>query len=52
MFWIIDRSATMAPTPIATHTKKNRSRRQDARISRPAMRKTNVMKRVRRDPRG
>ena len=32
-FWIIERSATMAPTPIATQTKKNSSRRQDARIS-------------------
>ena len=33
--WITERSATMAPTPIATQTKKNSSRRQeDAQLAR------------------
>src|SRR5215813_5265575 len=41
--WMTDRSMTIAPTPIATQTKKNRRRRHDARISRSAMRSTNVM---------
>ena len=36
--WMIERSATMAPTPMATHRKKNRSRRQEARNSRKDMR--------------
>ena len=33
--WITERSATIAPTPIAMQRKKNSSRRQDDRISRP-----------------
>ena len=33
-FWITERRATIAPTPIATQTKKNSSRRQEARSSR------------------
>src|SRR6266540_371185 len=41
--WIIERNATIAPTPIATQTKKKSSRRQEARISRHAIRRTNVM---------
>ena len=41
--WIIERSATIAPTPMATQTKKNSSRRQDARISRHAISRTNFM---------
>src|SRR5258708_10255193 len=41
--WIVERSATIAPTPIATQTKKKRRRRQDARISRHAITRTNVM---------
>ena len=40
--WIIERSATIAPTPIATQTKKNTSRRQDARISRHAIKQNKV----------
>ena len=40
-FWITERSATIAPTPIATQTKKNSSRRQEARSSRTVMRRTN-----------
>ena len=43
--WITDRSATIAPTPIATQTKKNSSRRHDARSSRAAIRRTKVMRR-------
>ena len=35
--WITERSATMAPTPIAMQMKKNSSRFHDARISRTAM---------------
>src|SRR5436190_8567793 len=41
--WIIERSATIAPTPIATQTKKKTRRRHDARISRHAINKTKVM---------
>ena len=41
--WIIERSATIAPTPIATQTKKNTSRRHDARISRHAISRTKFM---------
>ena len=41
--WIIDRSATIAPTPMATQTKKNTSRRHEARISRHAIRSTKFM---------
>src|SRR5688500_1535468 len=40
--WITERSATMAPTPTAMHTKKNRRRFHDARISRAAMTATNL----------
>ena len=41
--WITDRSATIAPTPIAMQRKKNSSRRQDARISRTIIRATKVI---------
>jgi hypothetical protein len=41
--WMSDRSMTIAPTPIATHTKKNSRRFQDARISRSAIRMTNFI---------
>ena len=34
MLWMIERSETIAATPIATQTKKNTSRRQDALSSR------------------
>src|SRR6186997_853008 len=40
---ITDRSSTIAPTPIATQTKKNSSRRQEARTSRSAIRITKFM---------
>jgi hypothetical protein len=35
-----DRSATMAPTPMATQMKKNSRRRQEERSSRTVIRKT------------
>ena len=41
--WITERSATIAPTPIAMQMKKNSSRCHDARISRAAMISTNLM---------
>ena len=41
--WMIDRSVTMAATPMATQMKKNSRRRQDARSSRAAIRKTKSM---------
>src|SRR5689334_15666017 len=41
--WMIERSITIAPTPIATHAKKNSSRRHEARISRSAMRAMKFM---------
>ena len=43
-FWIKDRSATTDPTPRAMHKKKNRSRRQDERISRRVRLKINLIK--------
>ena len=58
-FWMTDRSATIAPTPMAMQRKKNSSRRQEARVSRTAMRRTNIMRtpapaarRLRRSRRG
>ena len=42
--WITDRSATMEATPTAMQTKKNTSRRHEARVSRIAMRITNIMR--------
>jgi hypothetical protein len=39
--WITDRSATIAPTPIAMQMKKNSRRCHDARISRAAISRTN-----------
>src|SRR5215510_4076371 len=41
--WMTDRSMTIAPTPIATQRKKNSRRRHDARISRSAISRTNVI---------
>jgi hypothetical protein len=41
--WITDRSATMAATPTAMQMKKNSRRRHDARVSRTAMRSTNII---------
>jgi hypothetical protein len=41
--WMTDRSATMAATPTAMQTKKNSRRRHDARVSRTAMRRTNII---------
>ena len=38
-----DRSATIAATPTAMQMKKNSSRCHDARVSRTAMRRTNIM---------
>ena len=46
---MIERSATIAPTPMATQTKKNSRRRHDARSSRSAMRRTNLIAARRRD---
>ena len=43
--WITERSATIAATPTAMQTKKNSSRRHDARVSRTAIRRTNIMRR-------
>ena len=42
--WMTERSATMAATPTAMQTKKNSSRRHDARVSRTAIRRTNLMR--------
>ena len=42
--WITDRSATMAATPTAMQTKKNSRRRQAARVSRTAIRRTKIMR--------
>ena len=39
--WMTDRSATMAPTPMAMQTKKKTSRFQADRVSRRAVRRTN-----------
>ena len=41
--WITERSATMAATPTAMQTKKNSRRCHDARVSRTAMRRTNII---------
>jgi hypothetical protein len=41
--WMTDRSATMAATPTAMQTKKNSSRRHEARVSRTAIRSTNII---------
>ena len=41
--WITDRSATIAPTPIAMQMKKNSRRRQDERSSRAIIRVTNII---------
>src|SRR5687768_1113258 len=41
--WITDRSATMAPTPMATQTKKNTRRFQEARSSRTVIFRTKRM---------
>src|SRR5688500_3800567 len=40
--WMTERSATMAPTPMATQMKKNSRRRQEDRSSRIVMRNTNA----------
>ena len=45
-FWITDRIAAMAPTPMATQRKKKISRCQAARISRATMRRTKVISRL------
>ena len=42
--WITDRRATMAATPTAMQMKKNSSRRHDERVSRTAIRRTNIMR--------
>ena len=41
--WMTDRSATIAPTPIAMQMKKNSRRRQDERNSRAIIRVTNII---------
>jgi len=41
--WMTEPSEIMAPTPTAMETKKKRSRVQDARSSRAAMRSTNFI---------
>ncbi len=43
--WMRERRVTMAPTPIATQTKKNSRRRHDARSSRAVMRRTKLTRR-------
>ena len=42
-FWMTERSAAIAPTPIATQRKKKRRRPQAARSSRQTMRSVNTV---------